>query len=354
MKVVFITPYPFDEAPSQRFRFEQYFRFLKDKNISYVQKPFLSNSTWEVLYNSGHSFRKVTGILSGFMRRVFLMFTLWKYDFVFIHREASPIGPPIFEFIITKILRKKTNYDFDDAIWLANTSEVNSLVSKLKWHSKVSSICRWVSSVSCGNEFLKEYASNYNSNVHLLPTSIDTELVHNKVKQYDSSKKMVIGWTGTHSTIEYLHEFIPFFHEMEKQFDFEFLVISNQNPEFDLKSFRFIKWNKETEIEDLLKIDVGIMPLKDDQWAEGKCGFKILQYMALGIIPVASPVGVNKTIIINGENGFLCDDRDQWNKVLTKLSNSSHLEGFLENVISTIAKKYSVKSNKVMFLRLFG
>ena len=135
----------------------------------------MSAATWNILYQPGHAVKKVSGILSGFVRRLFLLFSVPTYDFVFVHREAAPVGPPVFEWFIAKVLGKKIIYDFDDAIWLANTSEANKMVAGVKWHHKVTNICRWAYKNSCGNTYLANYARHFNPVVVVNPTTIDNQ-----------------------------------------------------------------------------------------------------------------------------------------------------------------------------------
>lgn len=353
-KVAFIVPYPVGEAPSQRFRFEQYFVYLEEANIQYEIFPFLSLSTWEILYKPGNTFIKITGIINGFLRRCLLMFQLGKYDFVFIHREVSPIGPPIFEWIIAKVFRKKIIYDFDDAIWLPNTSENNKIVAGIKWHSKTSSICKWAYKVSCGNDYLCKYALAYNPNVVLNPTTIDTNNLHNQTKNQQSNLP-VIGWTGSHSTIEYLDDIIPIIAELEKKYAFKFVVISNKKPNYNLESLEFVAWQKETEIDDLIQLNIGIMPLRKDAWSEGKCGFKALQYMSLGIPAIVSPIGVNKKIVTHKVNGYLVNNDEEWKQALEDLlQNVSERIAMGTQARLTIENNFSVNSNKKNFLALFS
>jgi hypothetical protein len=153
-KILFLIPYPQGQAPSQRFRFEQYLGTLSKAGHTYDLAPFLSAATWTILYKPGRALAKAVGIAAGFGRRLGLLFRVPTYDFIFIHREAAPLGPPILEWLIAKAFRKKIIYDFDDAIWLANTSEANKLAAGLKWHHKVASICRWAYKNSSGNAYL--------------------------------------------------------------------------------------------------------------------------------------------------------------------------------------------------------
>lgn len=352
-KILFIAPYPFNEAPSQRFRFEQYFPFLKENDIEIHFAPFLNHKTWKTLYSEGKVLRKMVGIYSSFFKRFLLLFTLFKYDFVFIHREASHIGPPIFEFLIAKIFRKKYNYDFDDAIWLPNYSETNARFHRLKAYWKVRYCIQWAHSVTAGNDYLAKYASQYNQNVSVIPTTIDTKNHHN-IDTDHHQEKLVIGWTGTHTTMRYLDALIPVIEEMEKNYDFEFLIISNEAPTYQLKSLRFLKWKRETEIEDLARISIGVMPLEMDIWSEGKCGFKGLQYMALGIPALMSPVGVNTKIVTHGENGYLPVKSEDWKRYLEILLTNTDLRKKIGAAgKKTIEERYSVLANEINYLKLF-
>lgn len=354
MKIAFLFPYPVGTAPSQRFRFEQYYASLDKTGIQYSQYSFLDHKTWDVLYKPGHSLKKVLGIIKGFLRRLTLMFRLFSYDFVFIHREVTPIGPPIFEWIIAKVLRKKIIYDFDDAIWIPNTSSNNSIVAGIKWHGKVVSICKWAYKVSCGNEYLANYAKQFNENVIINPTTIDTVNLHNLISNHEVTKP-VIGWTGSHSTMIYINEILPVINKLNHKYDFDFVVISNKEPDFKMINLKFVAWNKETEIEDLAKLNIGIMPLTEDLWAKGKCGFKALQYMALGIPALVSPIGVNTTIVNNDVNGFICDTENDWEESLVVLlQNADKRKQLGINARKFIEDNFSIISNENNFLSLFA
>jgi len=369
MKILFLTPYPTGYAPSQRFRFEQYYRLLLEKEITYDVQSFLDEEAWRILYKQGFIFDKVLGVIRGFARRIEMLFRARKYEYVFIHREASPIGPPVFEWILACWLKKRVIYDFDDAIWLPNTSATNRLAARLKWHSKVGAICGWSYKVSCGNAYLCEFANQFNGNVILNPTTIDTEGLH--IRSFDpqvqdirvnsepaiigaTHQNVIIGWTGTHSTLHYLQPLVPLLKRLYKNIKFELVVISNQEPSFHCPFLTFIPWKKNSEIEDLQRFDIGVMPLTDDPWAKGKCGFKALQYMALGIPALGSPIGVNSKIIDSGINGFLCQSEEEWSRNLKLLLENAHLRQKMGQAgRRKVEQKYSVKSNSPNFLSLY-
>lgn len=353
MRILFIVPYPEKRAASQRFRFEQYFSLLQRNNIEYDISPFMDDETWDIIYKSGFLWRKIAGILRGYFRRLINFFSLHKYDYIFVHREVFPFGLPFLTWVMCKASGKKVIFDFDDAIWIPNASDTNKFMYFFKFYSNTRKLCKWAYKVSCGNEYLMEFARKYNSNVIYNPTTIDTENYHNKVKQHFQDK-FVIGWTGTHSTIQYLNDLLPLFQELEREFDFELQVISDKKPSFQLKSLRYKPWNKSTEIKDLLEFSVGLMPLSDDKWAQGKCGFKALQYMALGIPALVSPVGVNTKIVDNGLNGFVCRTPEEWKINLRRVLTDKDLLLFLStNTRKKIIDCYSVKSNSQNFLNLF-
>ena len=356
MHILFVVPYPPGEAPSQRFRFEQYLPLLQENGIDYTLAPFLSSKSWKILYDKGNSLQKVAGVAGGFLRRFKMLLQLHRYTGVFIHREASPIGPPVFEWLIAKLWKKPIIYDFDDAIWLSNTSDTNKIAAWLKFHRKVSLICRWSHTISCGNHFLARYARQYSSNRVLVnPTTIDTLHLQLPPKKKEEARAVIIGWTGTHSTLKYLKNLQPVLIQLAADFpEVQFQVISNQPPDFQLTRMQYIPWNKSTEMKDLQTFDIGLMPLTPDQWSEGKCGFKALQYMALGIPAIASPVGVNKNIIKNGENGLLADTAEEWFHSLSRLIKDAPLREELgRKGRYTVTSRFSVEANAANFLSLF-
>ncbi|MEO9473973.1 MAG: glycosyltransferase [Cyclobacteriaceae bacterium] len=364
MKVLILAPYPLGKAPSQRFRFEHFLKFMEEKGITYDFQTFVSEVGWEYLYVEGNTFNKIGATLSGFLRRFSILFKLSAYTSILIHRELTPFGPPIFEWVIAKVLRKKIIYDFDDAIWMADGTNESKLWKWLKWRSKVASICRWSWKVSVGNAYLAKFAAQYCDQVEILPTVVDTE-IHNaqpprtksdlkNQQPTANSQQPIIGWTGSHSTLQYLRPIVPVLQQLENTHDFTFLVIANQDPQLPLKNYRFAKWNKESEVEDLAQIDIGVMPLEDNEWSKGKCGFKLIQYLSLGIPAVASPVGVNAEIVIHNETGLIATTSHQWLEALKQLLESEGLRKKMgDSGRKLIETKYSVESQQERFLQLF-
>ncbi|MEJ7645124.1 MAG: glycosyltransferase [Chryseolinea sp.] len=351
-KVLFIVPYPLSKAPSQRFRFEQYFNLLEANEVQIEVQSFLTSENWKIFNQRGKSLGKLLALGSGFIKRIIALFKARRFDFVFIHREATPLGPPVFEWVLAKVLKKKILYDFDDAIWLTDKSNESKLIKLLKWRSKVALICSWSYRVSCGNFFLSSYARNFAKAVIVNPTTID-EVDLNPSPKKDN--RVVIGWTGTHSTLKYLKKVESALQTIQMVHpNVDIMVIADKQPRMKLSNLRFVPWNLQTEIDDLKKFDIGLMPLPDDEWANGKCGFKILQYMALGIPAVASPVGVNKQIIENGKNGLLSSSEVEWISQISMLITDQELREVIgSRGREYVLKNYSVASNASTFLSLF-
>ncbi len=315
----------------------------------------MDEATWNILYKGGSALQKALGITKGYLKRIkTVLFDVPRYDYVFVHREAAPLGPPVFEWVVSKLWGKKMIYDFDDAIWIPNTSSENKIASSLKCNWKVKYICKWSYKIAGGNEYLCNYASQYNKNTVLVPTCVDVETMHNKLKEHRDGKT-VVGWTGSQSTLFYLDMLVPILQKLQDELDFTFLVIANKNPALSLKNFQFIEWNETSEIDDLLKMDIGLMPLQADAWSEGKCGFKLIQYLSLGIPAIASPVGVNKAIIQEGVNGFIASNNQEWEDHLRKLIADTQLRKNLgKNGRNKIVAEFSIQSQKENFIKLFS
>ena len=352
--ILFWVPYPKQQAPSQRYRVELFLRYLEAEGIRYKIVPFMDESTWKVLYQGGSLSRKLGGVMKGYFRRFSSLFTeVHRYDYVFIHREAAPLGPPILEWILARVLRRKYIYDFDDAIWIPNTSEENRVIAGFKAFWKVKYLCRWAYKIAAGNEFLREYAARFNDQAIYMPTCVDTVYQHHLVKVHQEHQ-VVVGWTGRHSTLFYLDEILPVLQRLQERVAFAFVVIADKDPRLPLRNYRFVRWNEATEVQDLINIDIGVMPLKADAWSEGKCGFKLIQYLSLGIPAVASPVGVNEEIVLHGQTGFIAGNHDEWEGSLARLISDFSLRKQMgDRGRRHIVDNYSVDAHLKTFLELF-
>jgi glycosyltransferase involved in cell wall biosynthesis len=353
VSVFFMVPSPPGIAPGQRFRFEHYLDAMAEKGIRYKISPYYSVKGRRSLYTKSGMLAKALVIAKGYLRRITDLLVLWRYDYVYVHKEVTPVGPPVFPWVAVKIFRKKLIYDFDDAIWIPIMSDYNRRFSFLKNFSQVAKLCRWSYKVTVGNAYLKEYAAQYNRNVVIIPTVVDTEKTHNILQQQETERP-AIGWTGSFSTLSYLEIVLPVLRELQEELDFTFYVIADKDPQLPLSNYRFIRWQRETEVQDLLKFHIGLMPLRNDEFSKGKCGFKAIQYMSLGIPAVVSPVGVNAGIVLHGENGFVCNTPEEWKACLLSLLRDTSLrKKFGAAARERIENNYSVKSSSDLFFDLF-
>jgi glycosyltransferase involved in cell wall biosynthesis len=217
-------------------------------------------------------------------------------DVTLISRQVMPAFIPYDRF--TKAPRV---LDVDDAIWLNRGGH------------RAGKLAQCCDAVICGNSFLAEFFSNWNRNVVVIPTAVDTELMR---PGEESAAELVIGWTGTSDNFRYLYGIEGALRVvLEKHEHARLRVISDVRPvfqELDAARVEFVKWSEEAERAVLRTLAVGIMPLEDSAWARGKCSFKMLTYMASGVPVVASPVGMNAEVLGLGEIGFGAATRDEW------------------------------------------
>ena len=231
-------------------------------------------------------------------------------------------------------------FDFDDAVFVAYVSPSNGYLSYLKFPAKTKTICRLATHVIAGNPYLADYARQTNDNVSIVPTTIDTDKY--EVLPRKENELPVIGWSGSFSTVQHLDSLAGALRRLARKENFRLLVIGTPVYKIDGVDVEALPWRSATEVSDLRQIDIGIMPLPDEAWSRGKCGLKALQYMALGIPTVCSPVGVNSEIIQDSVNGFLAGTEDEWVAKLTQLLNDSKLRARLGAAgRETVETKYS-------------
>lgn len=350
-KILFIVAHRPGRSPGQRFRFEQYLDYLGEKGFSYDFSFLLSENDDRVFYSQGNYFRKFLIFLKSILLRFSDLRRLKNYDIVFIYREAVMFGSAFFE----KRFKKKGAriiLDFDDAIWLMDVSEGNKKLSWLKRPSKTADILKLSDMAFVGNSHLAAYAEQYNQNVKIVPTTLDIQKMN--IKKDVANGKICIGWTGSHTTLKHFELAIPFLKRIAEKFPVKIKIISDISLDNSELEFDFCRWNKDTEMEDLSDFDIGIMPLPDDEWARGKCGFKGLQYMAIGIPAVLSPVGVNTEIIQDGENGFLARNDDEWIEKLSQLIESADLRKKIGAAgRQTVEERYSFNAWKDNYVGYF-
>lgn len=342
-----------DRSPSQRFRHEQYLDYFRSQGFDLHFSYLLSEAQDRIYYSSGQWLKKAGIVGHAALNR--LRETLAAPpDLVYVQRESFMLGSSWFERQMAR--RSALVFDFDDAIWLADVSEGNKGFSWLKSSSKTSEIIRQAHEVIAGNQYLADYALQFNQRVSVIPTTIDTDYHLPRPKQ-PHKDSVCIGWTGSLTTVQYFHDFAPLLIRLKKHLGsrVRFKLIGEvgyRNEELELQGE---PWRLSTEIEDLNDMDIGIMPLPDNEWTQGKCGFKGLQYMGCGIPAVMSPVGVNKEIIQDGVNGFLAHSEEEWFEKLSQLVESAELRQRLGRAgRKTVEERYSVRSQRERYVQVLN
>lgn len=333
-------PALYDTSPGQRYRLEQWEPLLRERGVEITYAPFEDEELHALLYKPGLMGKKLQLVTRALSRRMSLIKNVRDYDLVYILREAALLGPPVFERLIHQ-RRVPIVFDFDDAVFVSYKSPSNGYLSYLKFASKTKTICRIASHVMVGNPYLAEYARQVNDRVTVIPTTIDTEKYQAPAPK-NSSGPPVIGWTGSYSTVQHLDTLRGALKKLAARESFRLRVIGTPTYECAPVDVEAMPWRANTELEDLGAIDIGVMPLPDDRWSKGKCGLKALQFMALGIPTVCSPVGVNTDIIQDDRNGFLAGTEDEWVDKLSRLIRSHELRQRLGQAgRATVEQKYS-------------
>lgn len=355
-KILFIASHCPGRAPAQRFRFEQFIDYFEENGFHCEQSYFIFDSDYKYLYKKGFYIQKFIILLRAIFLRLKDVSRVKGFDIIFIQREAFLIGPPFFEKQFSRS-KAKIIFDFDDSIWLKDTSDANKKLGWLKYPRKTAKIISISNMIFAGNKYLANYASYYNSNVKIVPTTIDTEEYKRMPGSKHTEGKICIGWTGSITTIKHFEFAIPVLRKLKEKYgdNLEIKVIGDKNYVNEELDMRGQGWKKENEIKELSSFDIGIMPLPDDEWAKGKCGLKGLQYMALEIPPVMSPVGVNSEIIKEGINGFLAKNDEEWFTKLSLLVDDAKLrETIGKEARKTVIEKYSKDSEKGNYIKYFN
>jgi glycosyltransferase involved in cell wall biosynthesis len=331
-------------APSQRFRLEQWAPRLKqDHAIELDLLPFESPELSKILYERGHFLSKSAWVAYDFARRLEAVVAARRYDGIVIHREAALIGPAIYERLL-KTTRKPIIFDFDDAIWMAQP-EQKGWLSLLRFYSKTATICRLSNVVSVGNRVLADYARRYNSEVSIIPSTIELN-DYPEIAEPADTGKFIVCWTGSGSTLVHFEQAREALEIVAARLPLTVRIICSEPPARPIAGaeMQFMKWRAEREAEDVGACHVGIMPLPDNDFSRGKCGMKALQYMATGRPVVVSPVGANMDIVRDNQNGFLAGTTPEFVDALTKLAASPELRAELGAAArQTVVERYSAK-----------
>ena len=344
MKVLFLASYP-EEGQSTRYRITQYLSYLERNGCQCSVRPFLSTEAYQTLYTRDSLAYKALTFFTSMLWLLSQMVRTGENDVVFVQREAGLVGPPIVEWWIGCVARKPLIFDLDDAIFIPYESlTYGKIANWFRFPDKYAQIIRMGSQVIAGNKYLGDYAVKFNPNVTVIPTVVDTDLFM-PLSDKKVPERPVLGWIGSHSTTRYLNMLLPVVGRLAKKRDFVLKVVGASEL-VNIQGVECINqaWQLDREVEDFQSLDIGLYPLPDDPWAQGKCGLKAIQYMAVGIPAVCSAVGVNNEIVQDGVNGYLAETEEEWIAKLESLLDDHELRRRLGVAgRATVEEKYSVQ-----------
>jgi glycosyltransferase involved in cell wall biosynthesis len=321
-----------DRVPSSRFRMLPYVRhFRNNGHRCTVASSVPQKYEW---------FPAIGFRLSQRLKRL-IRYLHW-YQSRMRGDEIVIIDREVFDSPCTKLeecFRRTTSrfvLDLDDAVFL-------------RYPEKFEKLTRLADLIVCGNSYIEEWAKERNPNTIVIPTCVDTSVYVPAAKR--AATGFVIGWIGTPSNVPMLNTIIPALQILKSKHDFILRIVTalDELPA-ELRDsglpIEIVRWNAKLDVRELQQFDVGVMPLTDDDWNRHKCGFKLLQYMSVGIPAVASPVGVNRTIINHGENGFLAETTNDWTASLASQASDRNLRNSIGNAArETVTARYSIEAN---------
>jgi glycosyltransferase involved in cell wall biosynthesis len=334
---------------SSRLRIFQYIPVLKQEEIDISIFPLLDNDYLEALYHQSSG--KLLSLINGYFKRIIKLIQSKRYDFLWIQGELFPWTPPLVETFLYK-LNIPYIVDYDDAIFHNYDQHPNAFVRRFLG-KKIDTVIKFSSLVSVGNSYLEKRAKSAGAKwIEYLPTVLDHTRYNPKIKQ--NKKTISIVWIGSPSTMKYLKDISPVLSKVAKKRNIKLVVIGGGHFEVENLQVECLPWQEETEAHDILKGDIGIMPLRSSPWEEGKCGYKLIQYMACGLPVVASPVGANCVIVQNNVNGFLASELQEWEEAVIKLIDNYQLRKQMgENGRKRVEERYSLEIWSGKLLALF-
>lgn len=319
MNLVVFTKYG-DRAASARQRYMQFGGHLKAAGIGLSVMPLLANDYLDATF-SGQRASKF-GLVLSYVRRFMRLAGEKSADAIWLQYELFPYAPSLFE---TLALPRGIPLivDYDDAIFHQYDLHGNPLIRAVLG-GKLKPLLRRADLAICGNAYLQDYAERYCKRTEIVPTVVDTETYGIKPSPRPSGP-VVVGWIGSPSTWNFVKPLVPLLVDAAERHDLAVRVVG-AGPQSDTPPrFEFLSWSEPQEIASIQSMDIGIMPLPDEPWARGKCGYKLIQYMACGLPVIASAVGVNSDIVDHGVNGFLANTPQEWAEAIGTLANDADL-----------------------------
>jgi glycosyltransferase involved in cell wall biosynthesis len=291
---------------------------LKQAGIDVDVSPLFSNRYLDLSYGGRRAWGEV---IRGYGRRWCRLLSAGRYDLLILEKELFPFMPALGERMLHR-LGVRYLADYDDAVFHRYDGHTCGLVRRLLGR-KIDVVMRCASAVIAGNPYLEHRARHAGArSVELIPTVVDHRRYVPRGYR-EGGREVTIGWMGTPKTSRYLTPLAPVIRRLTQRYGVRVVAVGAGAQDVERTPIEVRSWSESTEVADLQSFDVGIMPLSDSPWERGKCGYKIIQYMACGVPVVASPVGVNADLVAEGVNGYLATTNEEWARALEKLIRMS-------------------------------
>ena len=350
MKILYLTKYT-RMAGSSRMRSYQYFPYLEKAGMQVTVKPFFDDAYLKDFYAGK---KNISAVLKSYFKRLWVLFSVFSYDRVVIEKEIFPFLPALAEWML-KLLGIQYIVDYDDAIF-HNYDQSSNPIIKNFLGNKIAKVMRFSGTVVAGNQYLADYAARSGAkNIEIIPTVIDLERY--PIKQNADDEQFIVGWIGTKTTFEKhllpCKDWIKALQIQDPNIRFHIVGITE---DMDLgKNVKYIRWTEETEVAEILKMDIGLMPLQDSKWEKGKCAYKLIQYAACGIPGVASDVGMNREVTVPGETGILASADEEWIQAIKTLKSNTELRHQMgRNARKKVEERYCIQQTSTKWKEILN
>ena len=310
-KILVICPSPPGTNPGQRLKYEQYFSHWIENGYDITVSPFQTHRFWKIIYKKGYFAEKVCWVIWGYLLRIRDLFRIPFYDGLYIYMAVTPLGPPVFEWLVTR-LNQRIIFDMEDMAFTPAVSEANKIIGFLKGTRKYTFMIRKAKHVIVSTPALAKMIQKQNPNVTDILATFDTNRF-SATSNYIHKEVTIIGWTGSQTTIPYLHLLDNVFRRVAALRPIQIIAISNSTYRCEGVNVENIVWSEANEIKDLHRIDIGVYPVPMEPWVLGKSGCKAITYMSVAIPCIATRYGnVVEQVIHHDVNGILVETEDEW------------------------------------------
>jgi glycosyltransferase involved in cell wall biosynthesis len=326
MRVLGLATYPV-EAAATRFRMVQFIEPLAKQGIELSVYPFIDSRLHGSLYQRSQWPRTALGLTLASVRRVRELWRARKADVLFVQREAMMFGPPVVEWLSINLHDCPMVLDLDDATYVSYKSPTYGRVgSMLKWFGKTNDLIRWSRLVTCGNREIAAYVSSKGRPAVVIPTVVDTSSFRPLAERPENDVP-IVGWIGTHSTFPYVKTIFPVLERLAREHRFRLRLVGTGEDHVEIPGVEIenLPWQLDREIPDFQSLNIGVYPIIEDDWSVGKSCFKAIQYMAVGVPFVVSPVGVCQEIAQPERTHFVARSEEDWYAHLSRLLSDAAL-----------------------------